>query len=290
MKKVISFIFSFFLAFFLFLLTTITVMRFTVVGETYFMSQLNKTNYYESAVVSYNRLLKQNARPTNFPVELFDNFVNTADVIDDMKAGIKASFRGDTYEADTGDISNRLKQITDGYISDNNLTVNQRTTDAIHTFVDANTDNYAQLLVFPYMNLLSKGIKVFHKVYWIAAILLIVLCAVLTFAQIRMHKSRRRKKRWLAYSLIGAGLMGSVFPAILLGQKIFDRIQIDPEYLYDVIVAVMNGSMMILIFISILWILLGIFLTYFKPNHKKTGKHQERNYDHSVNLDHIIKE
>lgn len=265
-------------------------MRFTVVGETYFMSQLNKTNYYESAVVSYNRLLKQNARPTNFPVELFDNFVNTADVIDDMKAGIKASFRGDTYEADTSDISKRLKQITDGYISDNNLMVNQRTTDAIHTFVDANTDNYAQLLVFPYMNLLSKGIKVFHKVYWIAAILLIVLCAVLTFAQIRMHKSRRRKKRWLAYSLIGAGLMGSVFPAILLGQKIFDRIQIDPEYLYDVIVAVMNGSMMILIFISILWILLGIFLTYFKPKRKKTGKHQERNYDHSVNLDHIIKE
>lgn len=265
-------------------------MRFTVVGETYFMSQLNQTNYYESAVVSYNRLLKQNARPTNFPVELFDNFVSTADVIDDMKAGIKASFRGDTYEADTSDTSNRLKQITDGYISDNKITVDQRTKDAINTFIDANTDNYAQLLVFPYMNLLSKGIGTFHKVYWIVAGLLIVLCAILTFAQIRMHKSRRRKKRWLAYSLIGAGLMGTMVPAVLLAQKVFDRIQIEPEYLYDVIVAVMNGSMMILISISMLWMLLGFFLTYFKPKHKKTGKHQERNYDHSVNLDHIIKE
>lgn len=265
-------------------------MRFTVAGEQYFMSQLNKTEYYESAVVAYNRLLKQNARPTNFPVELFDDFITTSDVIDEMKDSIKASFHGESYEADTTEVKNRLKQITDTYISENQITIDQRTKDAINTFIDANTDNYKTMLEFPYMNLLSKGIVLFHKVYWIVAGVLSLLCAILTYAQMRMHKSKRRKKRWLAYSLIGAGLMGGMIPAILLGQNIFERIQIEPEYLYDVIVAVMNGSMITLIVVSTLLIFFGLFLTYFKPKTRKKGKHQERNYDHSVQLDHIIKE
>lgn len=290
MKKVISYIFSFFLAFFLFILTVLCVIRFNVASESYFLKQLDKADYYESAVEGYNRLLKQNARPTNFPIELFDNYVKTVDVIDDMKESVKAGFNGKSYEASTDVIKQRLKDTTNGYIQENQIAINSETQTAIDTFIDANTTNYAKLLQFPYIEYIGKGINVFHKIFWMAAGGLSVLCLLLAFAQIRMHKSRRRRKRWLAYSFMGAGLMSSIMPAMLLSFKVFDRIQIEPEYLYRVLTAVLNGTTVVLLIVGILWVILGVFLTYFKPKKKNKSKKQERSYDHSVKLDSIIPE
>lgn len=288
MKKAISYIFSFFLAFFLFFLSVLCVIRFTAGSETYFLKQLDKSNYYESAVDGYNRLLKQNARPTNFPIELFENFVKTVDVIDEMKGSVSAGFHGESFTVNTEEIKQRLVDTTNGYINEHQIQIDAQTQSAIDTFIEANTQNYAKLLQFPYIEYLGSGIRILHKVFWIAAALLVVLCAVLAFAQIRMHKSKRRKKRWLAYSLIGAGLMTSVVPAMLLGFKVFERIQIMPEYLYRVITAVLNGTTLTVLIVGIIWILLGIFLTYFKPKTKTKSKKEGRSYDHSVQLDTII--
>lgn len=289
MKKVISYIFSFFLAFFLFLLSVLCVLRFTAGSESYFLKQLDKTEYYESAVDGYNRLLKQNARPTNFPIELFDNYVKTVDVIDEMKESVEAGFKGASFAISTDTFKQRLMDTTSGYIAENSITINSQTQEAIDTFINANVENYAKLLQFPYIEYLGKGIHMLHRVFWIAAGALALLCLLLGFAQIRMHKSKRRKKRWLAYSFIGAGWMIIVAPALLLGFKVFDRIQIQPEYLYRVLTTVLNGTAMRVLIVGILWILAGVFLTYYKPK-SKSKKKQGRNYDHSVQLNSIIKE
>lgn len=292
MKKVISYIFSFFLAFFLFLLTVMSVLRFTAAGETYFLSQLNQTNYYESAVEGYNRLLKQNARPTNFPVELFDHYVQTKDVIDEMKESVRAGFHGTSYEINTEAFEHKMKNTTDTYIKENNIVLDDRTEDAVNTFIEANVQNYAKLLKFPYMDILSRGITLFHKVYWIAAGVLGGLSALLVFGQMRLHRSRKRKKRWLAYSFIGAGLMSGTIPMILLLQNTVNRIQVEPEYLYDVITGVLNGSMMIIAVCSVLWVLLGFFIAYVKLKTKmsKKNKKQKRQYNQFVQMDWVVKD
>lgn len=290
MKKTICYIFAFFLSFFLFLLTLFTITRFSIFGESYLFARLNQTDYYENAVEQYNRVLKQNTRPTNLPIELFDNYVKTVDVMDDMKTYIDVGFQGETYTIDISSFQMKMTQTIDTYVNEHQLAIDATTQKAIDSFINANVVNYEKLIAFPYFEYISKGIVIVHKAFLIIAPVLFLLCLLMVFIQLRLHKSRRRKKRWLAYSFIGNGLLLLVCPSLLLGFKVFHRIQLEPQYLYSLINSIMNRYCILLIVAGFISILFGVFLTYFKKKDKKSKHRIKRNYDHSVQFNSIAKE
>lgn len=285
LKKIISYIFSFFLSFFIFLLTLLCVVRFTLAQESYFYAKLESTQYYESAVTDFNRILKQNARPTNFPVELFDDIVVVSEVSDGMKAFVEASFDGETGVIDTQSFKVKLEEKTSTYIEENAIQVDEKTQEAIDTFINANVENYEKLLQFPYITYYAQFVNLYHTVFNIAALVLVGLCIVLAWGQVRMHKSKRRKKRWISYSFIGSGLLSTIFPLYLIASKTLDRIQLAPEYLYDMLVSSLYGVLYIMIIIGFIFIVIGVLLTYLKIK-KKTSK-KGRDYSKSVMLDAI---
>lgn len=290
MKKAICYIFAFFLALFSFILITFTIVRFYTIGEYSFLKTLEKANYYESAVEQYHTVLKQNARPTNFPVELFDQVVKTEDVKQQMKEYIQSEFEGTSYTIDTTKIKEDLTRITNTYILEQNIHVDERTKEAIQTFINANTSNYETMLKFPYFNYIGKGMRLFRSIYFIIAPVLLILCLILSIVQIRLHKSRRRGRRWLAYSWIGSGFMLCALPMVLIAKGAIERVQIEPKYIYDIVVRILNRSLSIMAVMGVILIVCGIALTYLKIQRKNKKRKGPRKYDKAVNTSKMVLE
>lgn len=284
LKRSISMLFSFFMAFFLFAFILLCVIRFTLMNPSYIISKMDSVEFYENAVTELNRTIKQNAQPAGFELELFDNFVTTADVQEAMKSYVKDGFKGNLKSIDTTGFEQKLSKTIQGYANTNSITITADLQRGIDNFVSANLENYHHFLEFPFLDYYVQGYNLYKRAFLIAAPLMGNLTMVMAYVICRMHKSRRRKKRYLAYGFIGAGLMISAFPLYLIAAKSVERIQLSPQYLYNLIVQLGTNCLYILIIMGILFVLTGVFLTYFKP--KKKGTHIKRDYSKSV-MNHL---
>lgn len=279
LKKSIAMLFSFFLAFFLFAFTLLCVTRITLMNPSYILSSMNSIEFYENAITELNQSIRQNARPAGFPVELFDNYLDVEDVNVSMQNYIKDGFNGDFKEMSTADFEMKLSDTMNSYIREEGIQVNKSTQTGIDSFVRANVENYHHFLEFPFLKYYVQGYELYSKIFLLGAPVVALLSLIMGFALFRIHNSRRKKKRMYAYSLIGSGLLCSVLPLYLLGTKFFERIQLSPQYLYNLVTHMTKNYMMILVVIGIVMIGLGFFITYFKI--KKKG-HIKRDYSKSV--------
>lgn len=284
LKRSISMLFSFFMAFFLFAFILLSVIRFTLMNPSYIISKMDSVEFYENAVTELNRTIKQNAQPAGFELELFENFVTTADVQEDMRSYVKDGFEGEPNSLDTTEFEQKLSKTIQEYANTKNITITSDLQTGIDNFVSANLENYHHFLEFPFLNYYVQGYDLYKKVFIFAAPFMAVLTLVMGFVICKLHKSRRRKKRELAYGFIGSGLMISVLPMYLVAVKTVERIQLSPQYLYNLIVQLGTNCLYILIFLGVLMVLLGLFLTYYKP--KKKGNHIKRDYSKSV-MNHL---
>lgn len=284
LKRSISMLFSFFMAFFLFAFILLCVIRFTLMNPSYIISKMDSVEFYENAVTELNRTIKQNAQPAGFDLELFDNFVTTADVQEDMRSYVKDGFKGDVKSLDTTEFQQKLSKTIQEFASTKNIVITADLQSGIDSFVSANLDNYHHFLEFPFLNYYVQGYKLYKKAFLIAAPLMAVLTIVMGVIICKLHKSRRRKKRELAYSFIGSGLMVSALPMYLTAVKAVERIQLSPQYLYNLIVQLGTNCLYILMITGIMMCGIGTFLTYYKP--KKKGNHIKRDYSKSV-MNHL---
>lgn len=279
LKKCISMLFSFFMAFFLFAFVLLCVVRFTLMNPSYILSKMNSVEFYENSVTELNRTIKQNAQPAGFDLELFNNFVKTADVQEDMQNYVKHGFDGERKALDTTKFESELSKTIQEYAASNNITINASVQTGIDNFVSANIENYHHFLEFPFLNYYVQGYDLYKKAFLIAAPLMAILTILMGFLLCRMYRSRRRKKRFLAYGFMGAGWMCAALPLVLIAIKAVERVQLSPQYLYNLIIQLGRNCLYILVIVGIILCLVGIFLTYFKPK-KKT--HIKRDYSKSV--------
>lgn len=274
LRTVISYLFTFFIAFFLFVIVLLTTTRFTIMDTTYFMNTLDDTDYYESTATELNRVIKQNAAPSGFPSEMFDNYVKEEDIREDMMQYEKQKINGEAVTISTVKIEERLQNDIDTYIKDNNISVNPSIQVGIDQFKQTIVEKYSYMTQFPYIDMYGKVMQVFQKVFMIAVPVLLIATAVLLIFIHKMYSSRRLRRRFYAYGLIGAGLLTAALPTVLYATRFFEKVNINPEYMYRLLVTLTKNYLMINIVVGSLLIVAGVILTYVKVKKKQIKKKQ----------------
>lgn len=286
----ISYLFTFFLAFFLFVIVLMSSVRFTLMDQGYFLERMDEVKYYNNTATELNRLIKQNARAAGFEVSSFESLVKEEDIRDAMINYEKQKLAGESVTISVDGFKERMETTIRTYINNNNLVVDQSVQQSLDQFVNACVEKYSYLTQFPYLDVYGNLMNLYQKGYMIGLPLLSIVAIALGFFVSRLHKSSRRIRRFYAYGLIGAGLLVAVAPMVLYALRFFEKINLEPKYMYDLLVSMTRTLLMSNIIVGLVLIILGILVTYIKPKKKKKKDKTDRKYPNDDMLKNIERE
>lgn len=264
MRSMISYLFTFFIAFFLFLIVISTTTRFTIMSPSYFMNKLNVVGYYSNTAKELNQMIKQNAAPSGFPIEMFENYIKEENIRSDMETYVKDVFAGNEREISIAAIKERLREDTDNYIKEKKIQVTPTLKGGINQFIQTVLGKYQYLTQFPYLSVYVQLVNVVRKGYLLMMPVLILLTSILFLLVYKLHVKRRVRKRYYAYGCIGAGLLISVIPFYLYVVRFVDKINLHPKYMYELLVTSVKEYFLMNIIMGVAFILLGCTIAYFR--------------------------
>lgn len=285
MKKLFSFLFTFFIAFFLFLIVLLSIAKYTVLSPGYFMKQMDEVNYYENTVTALNKMIQQKAAPAGLPSEMFNNYIKIEDIRSEMIKYEEAIIAGNETVVSTDQLNKRLTTDIIKYASEQKITLNETMQKGIDSFIQTIEETYQYLTQFPYLSIYASVCDLYTKVFWIAMPIVSVGLCLLVFFIHRMHSKWRRRRRYYAYGFIGAGLLTSVLPMVIYAGQFVEKINLNPKYMYELMVTIMKNYLWIHMIVGFILIVIGAAIAYITI--KKGNVNKERVYPHETILEGI---
>lgn len=156
MKKtnhLLASLFSFFIAFFMFLGLFVTITKLTLMNENYLFKTLEKVDYYQAIANELNEDFMQSAGAAGFEPDIYKNFVNSKEVkkmsqdyIQNFYTHKQASIHTDAFEK-------RLYEYLHDYAKKQNLQLTQQDEERLNQYIQINVKGYQQYLSFPFSNI-----------------------------------------------------------------------------------------------------------------------------------------
>ena len=107
-EKLLGGLFSFFIAFFLFLLLFICVSKATLLNKGFLLSTLDKSEYYTGVTRALTEDFKKSAGAAGFQPSVYDGFLKEADVKKAAIQYIETSFTGKETAVDQESFKKQL--------------------------------------------------------------------------------------------------------------------------------------------------------------------------------------
>lgn len=262
-EKLLGGMFSFFIAFFLFLLLFVCISKATLLNKGYLLSTLDKTEYYTAVTKELTEDFKKSAGAAGFQPSIYDGFLQEADVKKEAVAFIDTSFTGKTAVVDQKSFMNKLDTYLQKVIQKEKLKLDEDGKLRLQNYVKVNAKGYKQYVQFPFIQYIVMGVQMMDRIlpFAIGACVLLLLLSV--FFLIRMKLKRKDTLLFLGSAAGGAGWMLALLPAGILLGGFTHRIRLEPEYFYNFFVAFLDGYLWLLILFGIALILMGIILSLF---------------------------
>ncbi|MCR0385153.1 hypothetical protein MKC70_22035 [[Clostridium] innocuum] len=262
-EKLLGGMFSFFIAFFLFLLLFVCISKATLLNKGYLLSTLDKTEYYTAVTKELTEDFKKSAGAAGFQPSIYDGFLKEADVKKEAVAFIDTSFTGKTAVVDQKSFMDKLDTYLQKIIQKEKLKLDEDGKLRLQNYVKVNAKGYKQYVQFPFIQYIVMGVQMMDRIlpFAIGACVLLLLLSV--FFLIRMKLKKEDTLLFLGSAAGGAGWMLALLPAAILLGGFTHRIRLEPEYFYNFFVAFLDGYLWLLILFGIALILVGIILILF---------------------------
>ena len=262
-EKLLGGMFSFFIAFFLFLLLFVCISKATLLNKGYLLSTLDKTEYYTAVTKELTEDFKKSAGAAGFQPSIYDGFLKEADVKKEAVAFIDTSFTGKTAVVDQKSFMDKLDTYLQKIIQKEKLKLDEDGKLRLQNYVKVNAKGYKQYVQFPFIQYIVMGVQMMDRIlpFAIGACVLLLLLSVIFL--IRMKLKKEDTLLFLGSAAGGAGWMLALLPAGILLGGFTHRIRLEPEYFYNFFVAFLDGYLWLLILFGIALILVGISLILF---------------------------
>ena len=262
-EKLLGGMFSFFIAFFLFLLLFVCISKATLLNKGYLLSTLDKTEYYTAVTKELTEDFQKSAGAAGFQPSIYDGFLKEADVKKEAVAFIDTSFTGKTAVVDQKSFMDKLDTYLQKIIQKEKLKLDEDGKLRLQNYVKVNAKGYKQYVQFPFIQYIVMGVQMMDRIlpFAIGACVLLLLLSVIFL--IRMKLKKEDTLLFLGSAAGGAGWMLALLPAGILLGGFTHRIRLEPEYFYNFFVAFLDGYLWLLILFGIALILVGIILILF---------------------------
>lgn len=258
-KTLLGFIFSFFLAFSLFLLVYVGSIQVTLQRPSYLLSTLENVHYYEKIADEFNENLMQGAGAAGFEPSIYKNFVSEKEAKTVSENYIKEYFeKGDAKVSSDEFRVNLIAHIKES-VAQQNLIIDE-SDPALTNYLDKISRTYTSVFAFPFLQYVVMGIQMIDK---IMPILLVACIVFMLFASFFLWKLKLEKKQRTLYvvsSFVGGGLMCILIPAGIYIGKFVEHVSLSPQCFYDFFNGYVYGYLKMVSLLGIALIVLGIIL------------------------------
>lgn len=260
-RTAVSLVFSFVLALCFTAIIVLTAFKTSFFNASSVIGEFNKTNYYYSVRDSVYEKACNTIRPSGLPEEVLDGVFDKNVVYMESKNYIEAQIKQQDYTVNTTAIENKIKDNIEAYIKKNNIETTSETDQGISDITGEIVNDYETSLKFPFAAQYVKYMNMYNKIYTPLCAVLVILCIIICFILISMQHWAHRGIRYISYALLTSGIMGFVAPAVIRISGAYERLNVTPLRLYNLVVAVIESNLNMLMYLSCaVFVLFGLSL------------------------------
>lgn len=163
-EKLLGGLFSFFIAFFLFLLLFICVSKATLLNKGFLLSTLDKSEYYTGVTRALTEDFKKSAGAAGFQPSVYDGFLKEADVKKAAIQYIETSFTGKEAAVDQESFKKQLNDHLQKVIKTENIKLDEDSKLRLENYIKVNAKGYKQFVQFPFIQYIVMGIQMMDRV------------------------------------------------------------------------------------------------------------------------------
>lgn len=249
-RIVVSLVLSFILALCITAIIVLTAFKMSFFNASSVIGEFNKTNYYYSVWDSVYEKACNTIRPSGLPEEVLDGVFDKNVVYMESKNYIEAQIKQQDYTVNTTVIENKIKDNISSYIKKNNIETTKETDRGISDITGEIIKDYESALKFPFAAQYVKYMNMYNKVFAPLCAVLVILCIIICFVLVSMQHWAHRGIRYISYALLSSGIMGFLAPAVIRISGAYERLNVTPLRLYNLVVAVIESNLNMLMYLS----------------------------------------
>ncbi|MBO5387567.1 MAG: hypothetical protein J6A59_05430 [Lachnospiraceae bacterium] len=276
-RHIVAIIFSFLLTLCLAAIFVLIGCKLGIFNEKIILSQLDKTDYSNKVHEAISSNAAEYMMPSGLPESILDGVISKADVKKDCRNAVTMSLKGQGYNPNFSGLEDRFNENVEKYMSDNGIVVEAGTEDGINELLEEIKAEYKRCLTFPFIKYFVKYQSAFNRFFIFAVALLMALTVLIGWMLMKMQRWPHRGVRYISYSTLATAIMLGVPVGALMVSGVHRRINISPEYLYDLITGVLGVDL--IVFMVLVFVCIGIFvaeLLYIEKLKKVATKLRKR--------------
>ena len=245
-----------------FIITILTISKFTIFRYPYVKDVLNKNNYYEELKDEIKTEMSYYTNQSGFEDEILDDTFTIGEVRYETNKFIENVYKGKRIKIDTQKFEERLNNNINKYIEKNNIEqVNDK---EIKDFINALSEVYKdEIKLMGYAEkiapLITKTINLFNKIFLVLIVLIILLFLL--------------NNIYLKNNNIGVIFYTSGFLTLFSVIFIKNNIDIKNIFIYSklvstIIKSIINNVLSICIIIFITYMIIGLIMSLLKKRKK----------------------
>lgn len=256
-SKILATIFSFFIAFFLFLLMFSGFAKVTLMSQGYLLNSMNQSDYYGGIAKDINEELKKGAGAAGFEPSIYTDFVSKEEVQELSSTYIQDFFVNNDAKISTDAFRQRLHDYLIQTAANQGTTLSEADEQGLTTYIDSNVGRYEKYLSFPFLKYIVMGIDMLDTImnFIIIACVAIVIVAF-GFLHL-LHLQKNDKAFYMSNTFFSASLLTGVIPIAILVSGLVRKINLQPESYYKFFVNYIQGYVWYLVLASVILFLLG---------------------------------
>lgn len=270
-QKILNTILSFVLAFLLFLLSAMLVLKIVIFSENSIMDALNDSGYLTEKNKEITQSLTDLGYASGLDESFFDGLIENSLLYTDTSEYINNFYSGKSSVVDTTSFKEMFNTALDNYIAEKQIDPSSVNTASREYLVNNAAKIYKNSLELPLFQTIAGyflGVKNAIPIAMIVdGVLIILICIIIIFSS----KWKHRPFKYLCYST-ATTFLTTLAPAValLISGKI-EQFNIASQATYKLFVTLGNQLVMTLIYFSAFFAILAvafyILYRYYYPKH-----------------------
>lgn len=254
---VLASLFSFFIAFSIFIGVFVVVTKITLMNQNYLFHVLNQVDYYDEIADELNQNFMQSAGGVGLEPEIYKDFISGQEVKQVSMQYIQSNFIQSNDLINNENFKVRLRH----YLYDV-VDISDEDEKRLDTYIDFNAQIYQQYLLFPFIQYFMMAFEMFDKVipFVLMACLFIGVVAVIFLRHLKLQQ--RWQSFYTSNVCFASALLISMIPIVILMSKLIRRIHLSPECYYRFMVSYFEGYLWVLGICGLILFVLGIVLGF----------------------------
>lgn len=261
LKHLGTLILTFLLTFCLFVISTLCIVRMTVMQPDFTKLQLRRSGYVTYVTKSANTAIVNLGLGSGVPKTVFKSVPTKKVVTQDVAYFVDRAYAGAGIKLPAPKVRQALETKLTAYEKKADLTLTKAQKKAVDQLIDQAVNRYTNSIQIPYLNQIGRNARQVQRYLLLTLIGVAVLGLILIFSLWRILHFNHRLWRYLAYALLANGLMLIIGPVALIYSRIIPRLAIKTQGLYQFVTTYLQAITWLFVIAGLLSLVLGLVAT-----------------------------